>query len=104
MADKILDCSKLSDKAFEAVQNGLDLHVLSRTMGKKSVFGCVVKEDMKYLTKRFRYTDKGTLIKGGIIGAGAVWVGSKIKKGWDKYKDKIVQVFSSEEEKEEESE
>lgn len=104
MADKILDCSKLTDEAFEKTRNGLDLMHFCALTGKKAYFGCVIKEDMKHLTKYFKYTDKKTLFEGGILGAGAVWVGSKIKKLWGEHKEEIIQKLSSKEETEEESE
>ena len=86
MADKILDCSNIPDEAFECIKDGLELHRFNALVGGKSYFGCVIKEDMKHLTKYFKYTDKKTLIKGGILGAGAVWAGTKVKKLWDEVK------------------
>ena len=104
MGDKILDCSFMTDEAFEKVRRGLELHKYGELVGERSVFGCITKKGMKWLTKSLRYTDKGTLIKGGILGAGAVWVGSKIKKLWGEHKEEIIQKLSSKEETEEESE
>lgn len=104
MSDKMLDCSSLTEDAFEAIKRGMELHKYNGLAGRKSYFGCVIKEDMKYLTKAFRYNDKGTLIKGGIIGAGAVWVGSKLKKHFNEYRNKVTQTLGSEIKEEEKTE
>lgn len=95
MADKILDCSHLSDKTFEKTRNGLDLMHLCALTGKKAYFGCVIKEDMKAMTKYFKYTDKKTLSKGVVLGAGLMWVGGKIKKNFNEYKELFIQGFRS---------
>ena len=104
MSDKMLDCSNLTTEDFEKIKMGFEVFKLDRITGKGSIFGRIGKSDMKALVRKFNYTDKATLIKGGILGAGAVWVGSKLKKNFNQYRNKVIQTLGSEIKEEEKTE
>jgi len=84
MSDKIIDCSSFSDREFENIQRGFK-HFMERTHLAR-YFGYVDKKELKNLNRAFNYTDKRSFVKGGIVAAGVIWAGTKIKKHLDEKK------------------
>ena len=84
MSDKILDCSGFNEQEFECVKRGLS-SMFSNT-NKRRYFGYVDKKELKKLNRLFHYTDKCSFVKGGIVVAGVIWAGSKVKKHIDEHK------------------
>lgn len=97
MSDKILDCSKLGDYEFDAIKSGFDTFMNPRKPGPV-YFGCVQKHDMKSMCRNFRYTDKRSFVKGGIVAAGLFWLWGKFKKHRDSKKEEPVEEFVPNEE------